>query len=621
MKVNNSLIETVQQSQNCLNWVSLMQPGPTDLELSCAEVELPSQPSGSRLKQLADAFQAISACVSDEAAIGLAARHAREIVVAHQAIGTLLPASHSAPFRSVVAVSPEYAENAERVHHPDLRRLATIAARTPRPVRITADLSSISASAWSMCSPSLTQQAPQTWILVPLLSRKAQLLGMVQLLDKLEGDFSADDGATLTQLAQVTAMAIELLECSNSEDIQRRRAEGEASDRRQAVSNTYTLVRIIKRVTGSLEVDSVLDGLIAETMPLVGADRGCAGVRFASEMACQRCHDPSGARSVSQRWSVACGGLPGQVLATGKSVLCSGLGRGTPQVCQGCIEEGGGVCIPILDGEGKAIGFFQLHRKEAFTHEDQRLLEWAAQAVSPALQNALTHQKVQQAKHELRELSSRLIHLQDEERRRLARELHDTTGQTLAGLMMNLGSLRPWAEGLDARARTLLLDSIALAKECAEDIRTMSYLLHPPTLDEFGLSSAISWYVRGLSQRSGISITLDIPSAPKRLPPDVETTLFRVVQQSLTNVHQHSGSSTAEIAMHLDSQRVVLSVTDHGQGMEGDMLPEEEDGAGVLLLGVGIAGMRERVRQLGGDLTVHSRQGEGTTVTAVLPLP
>src|SRR5207248_742516 len=105
---------------------------------------------------------------------------------------------------------------------------------------------------------------------------------------------------------------------------------------------------------------------------------------------------------------------------------------------------------------------------------------------------------------------------------------------------------------------------------------------------------------------------------PERLPPDIETTLFRVVQQSLTNVHQHSCSPTAEIEMHIDSQRVVLSVTDHGQGIENDMLPKEEDGLGVLLLGVGIAGMRERVRQLGGDLTVQSWQGQGTTVTAVL---
>jgi len=600
-----------------------MQPGSTSEEpwVAEGERELPSQPGGSRLKQLAEAFQAISACVGDETAIGLATRQAREIVGAHQAIGTLLPIPDSVRFRSIVAVSQEYAENAERVHHPDLRRVATIAARALRPVRITAAMSSISTSAWEICSPSLGKQPPQTWIVVPLLSRRADLLGMLQLLDKIEGDFSADDEAALTQLAQVTAMVLELQECSNSKDRQRQVAQAEASDRRQAVSNTYSLVRIIKKVTGSLEVDAVLDGLIAETMPLVDADRGCAGVRSAAEMACRRCHDPSGTRSVRQDWPTTFG-VPGQVLATGRSVLCCASALETSQVCHGCIQEGSClVCIPILDGERKAIGFFQLHRKKAFTHEDERVLEWAAQAVSPALQNALTHQRVQQAEHELRELSSRLIHLQDEERRRLARELHDTTGQTLAGLIMNLGSLRPWADGLEPKARLLLLDSIALAKECARDIRTMSYLLHPPTLDDFGLRSAISWYVKGFSQRSRIDVKFDIPLVPERLPPEIETTLFRVVQQSLSNVHQHSCSSTAEIAMYIDSQRVVLSVTDHGQGIEeNDMLPKEEDGLGVLLLGVGIAGMRERVRQLGGDLTVQSRQGQGTKVTAVLPL-
>src|SRR5205823_5740729 len=155
----------------------------------------------------------------------------------------------------------------------------------------------------------------------------------------------------------------------------------------------YSLVRIIKKVTGSLEVDSVLDGLIAETMALVEADRGCAGIRLAAEMGCQRCHDASGTRSVSQFWPSA-GGLPGDVLATGRSILCRELGGKSPQICQECIQESSCVvCIPILDGEGKAIGFFQLQRREAFTHEDQKLLEWAAQAVSPALQNALTHRR------------------------------------------------------------------------------------------------------------------------------------------------------------------------------------------------------------------------------------
>src|SRR4051812_11435285 len=214
-----------------------MQPGSTSEEpwFAEGERELPSQPSESRLKQLAAAFQAIGACVSDETAIGLATRQAREIVGAHQAIGTLLPIPDSVRFRSVVAVSQEYAENAERVHHPDLRRVATIAARALRPVRITAALNSISTSAWSMCSPSLAQQPPQTWILIPVLSRTADLLGMVQVLDKIEGDFSADDEATLSQLAQVTAMVMELIECSNSEDVQRQVAKAEASDRRQAV--------------------------------------------------------------------------------------------------------------------------------------------------------------------------------------------------------------------------------------------------------------------------------------------------------------------------------------------------------------------------------------------------
>jgi two-component system, NarL family, sensor kinase len=166
----------------------------------------------------------------------------------------------------------------------------------------------------------------------------------------------------------------------------------------------------------------------------------------------------------------------------------------------------------------------------------------------------------------------------------------------------------------------VFLDSIALAKACADEIRTMSYLLHPPTLDQFGLVSAIAWYVKGFSQRSGIEVQLEMPADVERLPRDVEIALFRVVQQSLSNVRQHSGSSSAKIQMQIESQQVSLTVSDHGTGIRDAIMSDEDEEPTILTLGVGIAGMRERVRQLGGELQVESQTDQGTTVTVILPL-
>ena len=223
------------------------------------------------------------------------------------------------------------------------------------------------------------------------------------------------------------------------------------------------------------------------------------------------------------------------------------------------------------------------------------------------------------AEKSLRELSARLIHAQDEERRRIARELHDSTSQSLSALAINLTLLEQEVETLHPKACKALAESRALIGEVSREIRTIAQLLHPPQLDEAGLASAVRGYATSFAERSGVRLDLDVPLALGiRLPQEVETAIFRILQESLSNIHRHSGSPTAAIRLALESSEVVLEVRDQGRGIPPGFL-KNSDGA-IAGLGVGVAGMRERVRQLGGRLEIDSG-GQGTTVKAILPLP
>jgi PAS domain S-box-containing protein len=217
----------------------------------------------------------------------------------------------------------------------------------------------------------------------------------------------------------------------------------------------------------------------------------------------------------------------------------------------------------------------------------------------------------------LLDLYYRLLDAQDEERRRIARELHDSTAQKLASLMMNLGKLHDELVGKSAQARKVLRDSLALVEGCSVEIRTLSYLLHPPLLEELGLAVALRSYVEGFKNRSGIRVKLILPRGLKRLPAQLELALFRVIQESLGNIHRHSGSKTASIRLQRNPNRVVLEVKDKGCG-----LPSRQPNASKekpKTAGVGIAGMTERLRRLAGQLEILSGE-RGTTVRATVPL-
>jgi PAS domain S-box-containing protein len=218
---------------------------------------------------------------------------------------------------------------------------------------------------------------------------------------------------------------------------------------------------------------------------------------------------------------------------------------------------------------------------------------------------------------QLRALANRLLHAQDEERRRIAQMLHETTAQDLAGLKMILGQLNRTADHLSDSQRAALTESMSLAEQAMTQIRTLSYVLHPPFLDETGLLSALRWYAAGFAERSGIKVDLDLPEHFERLPLDTETALFRVVQESLTNIHRHAESGTARIRLQRDVEGLVLEIEDRGHGIPMGSLKRITSRGGVV--GVGVAAMSERIEQLGGGLELTSSD-RGTTVRVWLPL-
>jgi PAS domain S-box-containing protein len=216
----------------------------------------------------------------------------------------------------------------------------------------------------------------------------------------------------------------------------------------------------------------------------------------------------------------------------------------------------------------------------------------------------------------LRQLSGRLLQLQDDERRHIARDLHDITGQKLAFQSIVLSQLITAAT--DPATKSALKECQQLTSQVGEEIRTLSYLLHPPLLDELGLSSAVHWYTQGFEKRTGIRVEVDIPRDFLRLPADVETTLFRVIQESLTNVHRYAESAKAFIRVARVGDEVNLEIGDYGKGIRAELLKSSRNS--VAPLGVGIQGMKERMRQLSGRLEVTSSPNKGTVVTAALPI-
>jgi len=220
------------------------------------------------------------------------------------------------------------------------------------------------------------------------------------------------------------------------------------------------------------------------------------------------------------------------------------------------------------------------------------------------------------AEEEVRRLSGHLLRLQDEERRRIARDLHDSTGQDLVALATTLSQLHASIPSSGRKLRKLASECLALAEQCIREVRTLSYLLHPPMLDEAGLEDAFRHYVKGFAERTGIAVELEISPRLERMKPGVELALFRVVQESLTNIQRHSGSLQAKIRIERDPRKITLEISDKGRGIPGNL--RRQNGKSSFGLGVGIPSMHERVKIIGGQLDIES-SSSGTTVRATIP--
>jgi len=262
----------------------------------------------------------------------------------------------------------------------------------------------------------------------------------------------------------------------------------------------------------------------------------------------------------------------------------------------------------------------RLERAEEALRKAHGDLERQVQERTRELENTLSafreevgiHQKTEE---KLRELSLSVLHIQDEERRRVARDLHDTVGQTLTALKISLSAMEN-AVARYPETADFLADLNGLADQALQEIRTTSYLLHPPLLDEAGFGAAAGWYVDGFNKRSATQVRLQMPER-MRLPSSVEIVLFRVLQESLTNIVKHSGSATVDVLLRVDQNVISLSVRDYGKGISAERLAKM-NGSGADI-GVGIAGMRERLKELGGRLEIES-PSTGTLLKASIPL-
>jgi two-component system sensor histidine kinase UhpB len=276
---------------------------------------------------------------------------------------------------------------------------------------------------------------------------------------------------------------------------------------------------------------------------------------------------------------------------------------------------------PIRDGTGTVVGASKIARDITERKQIEAKLKAANDRLEERVQqrtSELWEKNAELVKQEqtVREISARLLQLQDQERRRIARELHDSVGQLLAAISMAASKVSRARQELSPEVNGTVKEIAGLAEQASREIRTVSHLLHPPLLDEVGLESAVRELIEGFAQRSKIDVNLVVSPDFERLSEDYEIAIFRVVQECLTNIHRHSGSRTAQIQLSRQNGCVHCEISDQGKGLpHGHPLDPNSSAT----LGVGLRGMRERVRQLGGILEIHSNS-KGTTVAVELPV-
>jgi len=379
-----------------------------------------------------------------------------------------------------------------------------------------------------------------------------------------------------------------------------------------------SLFHIAKTLTKTLELDAILEHLNYESMMLVGTEGSSAGLLGAEKFACDSFFDRSGPKKEGVAWPPGVG-LLGWVLTNKRTYLTNVAAHDPliPPEIHIPLGLRSVLCVPVLGNQEEVIAFFALHNKRGgdFRSSDVEIVEGISKVASIAIQNALAYQRACRAEEDLRVLSAQLINLQDEEKRRIALDLHEGLAQDLAALQLNLGQLKRKTAKKHNGVASIINEGLELNNDLIQRVRSLSYKLHPAHLEEVGLPLAITSYARKFSERSGIEVSVrdELPEDIGRFPHGCEIAIFRIVQECLSNVDRHSHSQMATVCVSFENEHLILEVADRGQGMAGRALATTTPG-------VGIASMRERVKQMHGTFLIESAAGQGVTVRVELPV-
>ncbi len=422
--------------------------------------------------------------------------------------------------------------------------------------------------------------------------------------------FETEDVRILSSLGEFTSSALRMIQLLESEKRARYQAEKEITKCKEAEAGLRESEEFIRRILeSSSDVINVidLDFQITYRSPVAKTVMDYDNVLLRHSDNWLECWLPSDRPTVQQALDRALAGGSGSFHA-----FCPTL-TGTPKwwdVTVTPIKNEKREVVKLLSTSRDVTG--RKHADEALKRAHEQL-EQQVRERTAELQEQVAERR--RAEKNLRDLTGRLLRLRDDEQRRLARELHDSVGQMLAAISMNSSAIIA-DQSLTPQSRNAVTQNAELIKQISNEIRTISHLLHPPLLDEVGLVSGVRWYLEGFAERSNMKVKLECDDPFGRLPREMETALFRLVQESLTNVHRHSKSATAKVCLARTPDEVTLEVSDEGVGIPQEKIWEIEIGGAP---GVGLSGMRERVLQLGGKFEIRSNT-RGTVLSAKLSL-
>ncbi|MFC1905411.1 GAF domain-containing protein [Chloroflexota bacterium] len=388
----------------------------------------------------------------------------------------------------------------------------------------------------------------------------------------------------------------------------------------EAYQSLLALNTIASAVSQSLDLGTVLNTALEKTLEIMKLNTGCILLWDETRQSlCYKVHHGLSDGYVQTQFCSLGDGIAGQVAKTGKAIIVEGISAGARDINYALsLAEGLQTIasVPLFFGE-RVLGVLSIATRETrkFSSQDIQLLESIAAQIAIAVENAKLHQEVQR-KEEIRgELLREIFSIQEEERRRIARELHDETSQSLASLVANLETVSELLEVSKERAAARLGDAQSLSIGILDEIHRIIYELRPTLLDDLGLVSAIRWLVDNNLRAQGIFVDFKTTGRKKRIPPQIETTLFRVIQETVSNIARHSCAKNVTLNLHFKKEGVRVKINDDGKGFD----VEEAINSRERPRGLGLLGMRERVELMNGNLNIYSGCGAGTEVNITIP--